>query len=500
MKEFFNQSADAGRTQDIPPSEQDRAELTSKDQSVEKEDVPEQMRQRRQKISDHLNNIYRAQHRLEALHTESITFKERNLLEGGFTAMQVLLGVLAIPSGMFLRDKIGHSLGAIVSYQGAQIASRGLLKFMLGIWPVSRERIEKRLKKKRKTPDVAAHEIVHEHSLRKKMAEITDATKERHKDFADYCKEYHAAKKFISPEDIAKAREKFLNGDENQKGYIAYIDELLKGQKDALENEQSPKGLIELSKTIKEYYQGLALPHRAHRESFGMLGAVSALFGSQALMKSPTSIAETFWALTSGLAFYCIEALEKKIGGQAAESYVETIGNEIESLRHRRLQAALRLERLVNKRLKSDEAAETHTTASAAPTEEKTTAEKAQSRQELTETEKQEIETILEQWRAEVARIARDAPLVMLSPQTLAATQPPSFQRFEHSALSGFLGVVLPKQDDQRHTEKIAQRRVERKAKTKTQEHPQVYFRPPVVGPPTPHDILGEIRKGTIQQ
>ncbi|MDP2629909.1 MAG: hypothetical protein Q8P56_00715 [Candidatus Uhrbacteria bacterium] len=420
MNEFFSQFF--GKNKDTTLAE------TKIDEPSE-EKIPEALQQRKIRIAEHLDNIQRYQEGLDSLQILDLPFKKKGLIEGGFTASQILLGLVAVPSGLVLREKIDPQFGAVVSYQGAQMMSRGLLKLAQYLRPVSKREVERRQTTKKKKRQAEGMELVSEASMREKMSEIVEATLQRRVAHRRYEKARKLARQegLISEVPTAQEREEHL------RKTISYLDELLHGQAAVVGRDMPlPKGLIEFSKTIKDYYQGLLIPHKEQRDAFAILGATGVLLGAELKFGTHTSLQETVAALTSGILHHFIEFVERRGKKRNVQQYIEDIDKEIGALKQRRLETVMKLQRLEERGIGK---------------EQKKVAEKESPDQEVQDREDAplSIEDVLRQWQEMVRGIVASAPQGGMAQEEVTATAVPlSTKTMVQGALAGFLGVTIP--------------------------------------------------------
>ncbi|MBI4253289.1 hypothetical protein HY623_03900 [Candidatus Uhrbacteria bacterium] len=407
------------------------------DQDDEKERSQELLTRRKHRITQHLENIYKEQQRLEALQTASFQFREKQKYEGGFAAAQVLLGMFAVPGGMLLRRFEPH-IGSIVAYQGAHMFMRGAMTFIDRVWPESRGTVEARIGKQRKRRSGAASkEPMSEISVQEKIRELSDATRTRQQEFREFRRAYVTAKSagIIPEQSQDEARENYL-----QK-CIIYLDALIDGQQETIEGESGPKGLTDLAKSLKEYHVGIVGHHQEHADVIGTFFATGVLLGAQHYLRGSPWTSETMAALLSGFVTLAGTMLDRKGKKEPAQSYIETIDREIEGLKRHRLETTLRVERLIRKRKKKEASEEVRRRDIDAPV---VTAPSARAR---TLEDDQEIRKIMNAYRLAVQEIVQRATAARVlgigqsQPSGASAAQ---LGDLERGALSGFLGVRLP--------------------------------------------------------
>ncbi|GEM_PF-6040559 len=446
--------------------------------SPDNEPVSEKLVRRKHRVTGHLENIYRAQGRLEELQNPSWIPLPKDVRRGGVASMQILLGLAAVPSGVLLRTTLGSIPGSILSYLGAQSLMKGIMTFVHGEMPVSRGAIEKRQGKKKGVRGAVSKELVSEASLREKMAEITEATKARQKEFKEYRKKYSAAKEFISPEEHSKAREKFLAG------YGEHLDGILDGQTALLEGEPTTGGLNELSKTMEAYYKGLVAPHHEHRDAIGTVAAVGVLTGANyATGGSPVSL-ETVTALSVGAVQLFLEHIERGEKNITAQEQFEAILREIELLREDKLKAALTLDRLIQRRLKkeSEDVGGAHTGQANAEIVRAPERPQAATVAELAEDDQRAVDEILGQWRATVQGI------IQRIPQESSISEPVSAAAVSHRSVQGgtldgfirYVSSTLATPDQPRPMSELG--------------------RGMVIAPPTFYELEHHVHRATIRQ
>lgn len=410
----------------------------------EKERSQELLTRRKHRVTQHLENIYKEQQRLEALQTASVQFQDKQKYEGGFAATQMLIGGLTAPIGLLLRRFEPHG-GSIIAYQGAYLFMRGAMTFINRVLPESRGSVEARStgqRKKRK--GAAAKELITEVSVQERIQELSEATRTRQQEFREFRRAYVIGKKtgFVPERSQDESRENYL------RGYIAYLDALIDGQQENLEGGAGPQGLVELAKSLKEYHMGIAGHHQKRADVIGTGLATLGLLGAQQYFHGSPVTTETVAAIASGFFTLAGTALGRRGKKESALSHIESIDREVEELKRHRLETTLRLERLTKKRKRTAGDGKTRTESidatSAAPEPSRI----------LTPAEEQDIQEIMHTYRLAVQEIIHRAPplaTVLGTGQALprgvsaapASSVAIALSAPERGALSGFLGVSL---------------------------------------------------------
>ncbi|MEK7122793.1 MAG: hypothetical protein AAB855_02955 [Patescibacteria group bacterium] len=385
---------------------------------------PERTR-KKHRVTQHLENIYQAQRRLETLERPPLPFSEQRLTAGGLAALRMLSGAALAPAGFFLRNIEPH-FGSIVAYQGVQLFMKGATHALNRKAPETRGRVEERIGKKKRRKGAAAQEPLSEGALEGKIREVSALTKERQKEFRDYRRAYSATRKagIIPEESRDQARENYL------RGYIGYLDQLIDGQQGALEEEGEQRGLTELAHSLESYHRGIVETHHERADVIGTGLASAVLLGGQHALHGSPMTSETIAALASGIIPLVGASVQRKGKREARVSYVETINREIDELKKHRLAATLKLARLEEKRLQHKE-------------EEKKTEGDETGDIQLSPEEQNEIDDIMAAYRNAVQKLIAPTPS---DQQTIGV---PSYARtvispLERDALDGFLGVVIP--------------------------------------------------------
>lgn len=405
-----------------------RALFAPEPQSAESETLT----RRKHRITRHLENIYKEQQRLEALQAAAFQFRDTQKYEGGFAAIQMLIGAIAVPGGILFR-KVEPLIGSIIAYQGAHMFMKGVMTVVHRVWPESRGSVETRITGQRKTrKGAAAKEPTSEASLQEKIRELSYATRERQQKFREFRRGYATTKKIIPEQSRDETRENYI------REYIAYLDALIDGQQEALEGEADPKGLVELAKSLKEYHLGIVGHHQERADVIGTLFATGTLLGAQQHLHGSPLTSETVTALASGIVTLAGTMLDRRGTKESALSHIESIDREIEELKRHRLETTLRLGRLARKR-------------------ERTRGEggsEPSSARARTFQEEEEIQKIMNAYRLAVQEIVHRAPVASVigigqTPQGSASIGTPSgaaLGGLERGALAGFLGVVIPEE------------------------------------------------------
>ncbi len=329
---------------------------------AQSEPSPERSLLKKNRVTAHLENIFKAQQRLEAVQTLSLSWlPAKQVIQGSVASIQVLLGLVALPSGLILRQR-EPLVGALLTYHGANLLVKGgLHTYFDRFFSASRTRVEKRQGSKKVKKGAAGVELLGQYSLRAVMDEIVKKTRERADDFREYRKAYRKMKEsgVISPAAKKEAYENYL------RGYIGYLDRLLEGQSEVIEGETAPKGLHALSKALKDYYQGLVMPNQEVGDVTGVGAATTVLLGSQAQIGHSLSTTETIITLATGVLAAAGDMIERTRMKSGIQSFIETIDREVEGLKDLRVEKALKLERIIARRLEREEQARRDTTSHA---------------------------------------------------------------------------------------------------------------------------------------
>lgn len=489
------------------------------------EEVFERTARRKSTFMKHLDRISTYQGELTQAKKDVFLLDEGSMSKGASVALQILAGTGVALSSPLLRGFVDPVVGAAASFFGTQVATHGYMEWRDYIREEPREKV-KRMRRREKLPQerqgdesIGQLEDVSERSLREDMVQLQLHTLEGvRSEIISHSKRYSAYRAEYFPEGNDENKQKYLEQ------RVVYMDRIIVAQEQLLSTMGDAYILSSLhEKERNKKTLGLAAAaallegtHSAHQITQGTIvhaiDKIAGLFSSLVQGKTADLVSESAWksllptfvAMASGFGLQV--RLESQDRGRKREiqRLFHLIAEEIEGLKKARLKTALRICQLMSKRgglaaeapAPEDESAGSNPPLGAEPF-------LSPAVTGLTEKEKADTEKILEQWRAEVRRIVDNAPHDMVSPQTIAATASPS-TALERGALTGFLAVTLPRQRPGvssggpetpsplpagKHHEGM-----------KIPEQQYSVFRPPVVLPPSPNQLLREIEKQTIQQ